>query len=73
MGTIKLPDKAKLFIGIIGINKRIIDKVKDKLVKNWGKIDLESAILPFNRTDYYKEEMGDNLIKIFFRWHKLFY
>ncbi len=52
MGKISLPDKVKLFIGIIGINKDIILKAKDRLVKIWGEIDSESDLFEFNLTSY---------------------
>jgi len=71
MGQIKLPEKAKLFIGIIGINKGIILAARHELEKLWGEIDLESIYFDFNKTSYYKEEMGDNLLKKFFSFQKL--
>lgn len=71
MGQITLPDKAKLFVGIIGVNKDIILKVKGKLEKKWGKIDFESEFFNFDRTSYYKEEMGENLLKKFYSFKNL--
>ena len=71
MGQITLPDKAKLFIGIIGVNKDIILKVKEELENKWEKIDFESEFFNFDQTSYYKEEMGDILLKKFFSFKKL--
>ncbi len=71
MGKIKLPDKAKLFIGIIGVNKDLILKVKKELENEWGIIDFESEFYDFNKTSYYKEEMGENLLKKFYSFKNL--
>ncbi len=71
MGQISLPDKVKLFIGIISVNKDIILKVKDKLTDVWGDVDSESDLFDFNLTTYYKDEMGEELYKKFFSFKKL--
>ncbi len=71
MGTIQFPEKAKLFIGCIGINKEIILKIKPCLEEVWGKIDCESELFPFNWTDYYEQEMGKKLFKNFYSFRDL--
>ncbi len=71
MGKIKIPPKAKLFIGVIAVSNEIIQKFKDRAVHIWGEIDLESPIFPFDTTSYYEKEMGKNLIKKFFSFYKL--
>ncbi len=71
MGKIKLPVQAKLFIGIIAQNNDLLYRVKNEIEKEWGTIDLESEIFPFDATNYYKDEMGENLIKKFYGFKKL--
>jgi hypothetical protein len=71
MGEIKIPPKAKLFIGVISFTSEILPEVKKIIVSNWGEVDLESEIFLFNKTDYYKKEMGENLVKKFFSLKKL--
>lgn len=71
MGKVKIPPKAKLFIGVIAVSNTILDELKKILIANWGEIDLESEIFQFNLTNYYEKEMGKNLIKKFFSFKKL--
>ncbi|MBU1076294.1 MAG: DUF4416 family protein, partial [Spirochaetes bacterium] len=71
MGKIKLPEKAKLFIGIIAVNDSIIFKVKEVLEKQWGKVDEQSDLFPFDLSDYYKDEMGERLLKKFYSFKML--
>jgi len=71
MGKINLPEKAKLFVGIIGVNEEIILTVKSLLTNLWGPIDSESPSFPFNLTIYYQEEMGPDLLKKFYSFEKL--
>ncbi len=71
MGQIRLPDKVKLFIGIIGVNKDIMLKAKNELENEWGDIDFESEFFNFNETSYYKKEMGENLLKKFYSFKRL--
>lgn len=71
MGKITLPEKAKLFIGIISVNEEIILTAKPLLIDLWGTIDFESPFYPFNLTEYYQEEMGPNLLKKFYSFEKL--
>jgi hypothetical protein len=70
MGKIKRPDKVKLFIGVIFSKRAILDRLKKKLTKKFGPIDVESKIIPFNFTDYYEKETGPNLKKIFYSFEK---
>ena len=71
MGKIILPAKAKLFIGVIAINSISFSDLKDILTSNWGEIDLESEVFKFDKTNYYENEMGKDLIKKFFSFKKL--
>lgn len=52
---------AKLMCGIIWAPDCDIQKVMKTLTEKFGKIDSKSETIPFNFTDYYKKEMGDNL------------
>jgi len=73
MGKIKNPKKVKLFIGAIFSqeSKLILEDLKEKLVKKFGPIDLESKIIPFDCTTYYEKETGPHLQKIFFSFKRL--
>jgi len=71
MGAIKSPETVKIIVGLISKRKDVFDKVKPRLIKRLGSIDLESAILIFNHTEYYKNEMGEGLKRKFFSFSKI--
>lgn len=74
MGKIKPFDKEKLIIGIIYNSFYFnIENIKTELERNFGFIDFESNVLDFKHTDYYNDEMGENLKKIFFSFKDLIY
>ena len=54
------PKPIKLFCGLIGAADPI-ERARSLLVERFGEIDLESPELPFNFTDYYRDELGENL------------
>ncbi len=51
---------AKLFCGLIGHS---FDEPIEELVKHFGKIESRRNPISFSYTDYYKDEMGENLIR----------
>ncbi len=71
MGKIA-PDKpVKLIAGFIFKDKQVFNKAKSALIRHFGKVDFESRPIPFTLTDYYREEFGDGLLKVFISFHKL--
>jgi len=70
MRTIKHPDKVKLTVGLLSGNTALFQKVKKRLEGIYGAVDLESGILDFGHTDYYREEMGAGLKRIFYSFKK---
>lgn len=71
MGKIKKPASVKLIIGFIFQDKNIFDKALAQLARRFGKTDFISPIIPFNLTDYYKNEIGDGLSKKIVSFEKL--
>jgi len=61
----------KLFCGMIAANEKIIVEAKDRLRKFFGEIDLESDLIPFDFTDYYRVEMGESLLRKFISFSDL--
>lgn len=59
----------KLFTGIIFKDEDV--KIKADLENIYGKIDYLSPVFPFEFTDYYKEEMGENLLRRFYSFETL--
>lgn len=72
VGKIFLPKPAKLIISMFTSDKCLFDLYKGVLIKNFGEVDIESNIQPFNFTDYYEEEFGKNLMQKLFSFSTLF-
>lgn len=71
MGKICSAGPVKLFMGIIAVSEGIIEECKKCLQENWGIIDIESELIPFNFTDYYEKEMGMGLFRKWVSFEKL--
>jgi len=63
--------KVKLISAIFFKEEKYFELSKRILEKRFGEIDLTSKIFDFNHTDYYKEEMGESLKKVFVSFKKL--
>lgn len=59
---------AKLFCGLIGHS---FDAVIEELIERFGKIDLGMGSIPFTYTDYYIDELGENLLRDWVTFEKL--
>jgi len=64
-------DPAKLICGLIYSDLDILHDATRRLAKAFGPIDGESDIYDFDHTDYYKSEMGINLIRKFISFERL--
>jgi len=71
MGKAKKPLRVKLIIGMLSKNKKLFELVEEFFIKEFGEIDYRSPILPFEHTDYYKEELGHPLKRIFISFSRL--
>ncbi len=71
MGKAKEPTPAKLFMSMITAEETILQKGMGDLAEIFGKIDFISDTLPFNFTDYYTREMGDDLFRRFITFASL--
>ncbi|HEC78181.1 MAG TPA: DUF4416 family protein [candidate division WOR-3 bacterium] len=65
MGKIKEPKKVLLIVGLIYVPEFNPEPVVGELEKNFGKVGLRSATIPFVHTAYYNKEMGQGLLR---RW-----
>jgi hypothetical protein len=65
VGEIRIPEPVKLICGIIAAGESMVAAARDALRDAYGEIDLESGILPFNFTAYYRDEMGAGLLRKF--------
>ncbi|MDP2912604.1 MAG: DUF4416 family protein [Candidatus Omnitrophota bacterium] len=65
-------DRAKLVVGLLSADAALFSKLKKILERMFGNSDFESDISEFPYTDYYREEMGENLKRRFLSFDKLF-
>ncbi len=71
MSVPQTPKHAKLVIGIITIELRIVDSLVTELASQFGQIDLVSPWMRFNYTTYYESEMGSPLFRRVFAFKPL--
>jgi hypothetical protein len=61
----------KLVVSLFSRHKGLFNKVASVLRKKFGHIDYESEFLELNKTDYYEDELGPDLIRKFYSFKKL--
>ncbi len=65
MGKVKPVPKVKLICGMLSSNEKLFSKVIEELSNKWGEADSKSEIIDFSHTNYYKDEMGENIKRLF--------
>jgi len=65
------PKPVKLFIGMLSSETPLCDELKERLSEIFGPVDLESPLWQWSHTDYYAEEMGENLKRKFVFFQRL--
>src|ERR1035437_9309250 len=60
------------FAGLLAGTEDELAAARYELIQWYGKIDDVSAILPFTFTQYYQDEMGQNLLRQWVRFETLF-
>ena len=70
LGKGKFPP-VKNFISVIHSNNELFEQFKEEISKDFGSVDTISEPFPFDFTDYYKPEMGENLVRQFFSFKDL--
>jgi len=71
MGVPTKPNPVKLFVGAISQKTACFEKTCAVLSKKFGPLDFKSALLDFNQTNYYENEMGKGLKRQFFSFKRL--
>lgn len=72
MGRIKKPLPGKLILSAIYSSHEALDTAVKKLEKKYGRIESETEETDFTHTEYYSEEMGENLRRKFFSFENMF-
>ena len=65
MWDLKEPNPVKLVIGILAANYQCLHAAIEILMDKFGKADLVSDVWPFDKTDYYKEQTGNRILRQF--------
>lgn len=71
MGAIHQPKEAKFFIGMLSSDAGLFDEVSVLLADRHGPADLRCGPYPWDHTAYYREEMGDGLLRYFLFFERL--
>jgi hypothetical protein len=71
MWKLQAPKPAKLIIGILAANQDCLQAAMESLTSEFGNADLTSDVWPFDQTDYYKDETGENILRQFVSLEKL--
>jgi hypothetical protein len=65
MGSAGQPLKTKLFLAIMFQPHVAIQEVLDALQKKFGPVECSYGPIAFSFTEYYREEMGERLLKMY--------
>ncbi len=71
MAEPKLFSQVKLVCGIIASQELYFRRAEEKLVELYGPVDKASPLFDFNFTDYYQDQMGENLQRKFLSFANL--
>ncbi|MBN2180786.1 MAG: DUF4416 family protein [Sedimentisphaerales bacterium] len=65
MWKVNSPKPVKLIIGILAANHKCLYTAADVLASKFGRMDFTSDIWPFDKTDYYREQTGQHILRQF--------
>ncbi len=65
MWTLNKPNPVKLIVGILAANNQCLNTATEAVTDKFGTADFTSEVWPFDKTDYYKEQMGPRILRQF--------
>jgi hypothetical protein len=71
MGEPTTPKPVKLIVSAFAAGDVLLAQARETLVAEWGTIDWESPLLPFDHTDYYESEFGPGLVRRIWAFERL--
>lgn len=71
MGILRPQSKNKLIVGLLSGDADLLREAERRLVKEFGPVDLRSECWPFEFTDYYRDELGDQILRQFVSFERL--
>ncbi|MHB8845099.1 MAG: DUF4416 family protein [Nitrospirota bacterium] len=60
-----------MFVGMIAGSAELFSLCTERLVSMYGPVDLQSDVLPWDHSSYYREEMGTGLRRMFIVFERL--
>lgn len=70
MARPRAPQPVKLICGLLSGDIDLLRRARQLLVRRFGPVDLESDVWSFEETDYYEEEMGPDLKRLFLSFER---
>ncbi|MFH1791485.1 MAG: DUF4416 family protein [Candidatus Omnitrophota bacterium] len=61
----------KLITGVLSGDAGLFGGAARCLERKYGPVDMESSVMPFAETDYYEDELGKGLLRVFFSFRDL--
>lgn len=71
MGKPNPPKPALLFIGVLYSEETYVLKAKETLIKSFGPVFIETPPSDWNYSDYYKKELGQQIMRTFLFFREL--
>ena len=71
MAQVTEPQPVQLLIGVIFGARDLLAPLEHEMVELWGEVEAISAAFDFDITDYYEDEMGVGLGRIFYAFKDL--
>ena len=70
MGTPSAHQPTRLILAVFSRFPEALDWARDRAVREWGPIAMESELFRFEETDYYEASMGAGLVKQFWLFER---
>lgn len=71
MGHLKKPQPVQLVMGLIYGSRANLEEIESELASEFGEIEIKSPPFDFDVTDYYEDEMGSGLRRVFYGFKEL--
>ncbi len=65
MWQLKNPNPVKIIVGILAAENNCLQNAIEMLQNQLGPVDMQSDIWPFEQTDYYRRQTGNNILRQF--------